>query len=70
MKGPFRIDDGEDLPVPVASEDPSENQLIEQALAHSLAEADFPSPTRFSGSFDEEEDADLQRAIRESLQTH
>jgi len=69
VKGPFRIDDGEDRPIPVQSADPSEDLLLAQAIARSLGEAAVPSPTLLP-NFDEDEDADLQRAIRESMQTH
>lgn len=73
MKGPFRIDDGDDVPVAAPTrlepEEPTEEMLLEQAIAMSLAEThsnpmqpvpSFPAPY-------EEVDEDLQAAIRESL---
>ena len=72
VKGPYRIDDGEDRPVPVpqADTDPTEDMLLEQAIALSLAESSPVPSTLRPSSFDEEEDAALQQAIREIMQTH
>lgn len=72
VKGPYRIDDGEDRPIPIQTldPDPPEDDLLAQAIALSLAGHSPSLPSLQPDPFDEDEDADLQQAIRESMQTH
>ena len=79
IKGPFRLDGGEDRPVPpqpvdTNPTDPTEDELLAQAIAMSLtddmrASPRVPAPPQLpqppmSSEFDEDE---LQEAIRESM---